>query len=84
MESALAAARGSDTRRLYRWPGGYWMPRMRAEGEISPPYGSYHGTQTIRGLLSRGLLVPVEKMPGGDPWVVEVSASDVITAPSSP
>lgn len=74
MQSAIDAAKAGGENRLYRWPGGYWMPRRRVEGEGSPAHGTYQGTQTVRGLLSRGLAHPVELLRGGDPWVVELTS----------
>lgn len=59
---AMEKALGLATPTLYRWPGGFWCPvewsKARSHevgiGRAPTPYA---GTQTVRALVDRGLLV---------------------------
>jgi hypothetical protein len=72
MGKALHDARDGGERRLYRWPGGYWMPRARRQQEHAA-FGTWANTATIRGLLALGLLREVAAMSRGDPWICELT-----------
>lgn len=72
MMKAILAAHGGGESRLYRWPGGFWMPRARREQERDVLEVSA-GTQTVRALIERGMLREVAHMSRGDPWIVETT-----------
>ncbi len=76
MERAVELAKTNAAGRLYRWPGGYWMPRMRdphrTQMEVLKPGQDYAGTLTVNALIERGIMQPIAKMSRGAPWIVEM------------
>lgn len=72
MVRALASANDGGSRRLYRWPGGYWMPHQKEEhkGEY---FSLWATTPTVRALISRGMFKEVAHLSRGDPWIVELT-----------
>jgi hypothetical protein len=74
MQRALDDAKANGGR-LYRWPGGYWLSRLKAFGEASPAAKTYHTTGTINALIDRRLLIDTgSRDERGQPWIVEVIA----------
>lgn len=74
----VAALRGaiSADGRLFRWPGGFWLPQRpsdeQARARDEPPndlkYGPdgrsmWHGVRTVRGLETRGLVARAHEYP---------------------
>jgi hypothetical protein len=72
MGKALRSAHAGGESRLYRWPGGYWMPRARRQLEQAA-FGSWATTGTVRALIALGLLSEVAQMSRGDPWICELT-----------
>lgn len=58
--------------RLYRWPGGFWLNRAKADGAPTPQHGTYFDACTIKALIARSKLRVVAHLSRGDPWIVEL------------
>lgn len=72
MAAALTIAFDGGSKRLIRWPGGYWVGRHKRfrEHRVVRPYTD---TPTVRALIARGYLRPVTYLERGDPWIVELT-----------
>lgn len=77
MAKALADAHDGGESRLYRWPGGFWMPRQKTKSEQAV-FKTWTGTQTVQALIRRGYLEPVAHLQRGEPWIVKLTAAALV------
>lgn len=58
---------------LWRWPGGYWMPREKKIGDYDPEIKNgvkeYFTAGTIHALRNRGLLI----LDNGNWWIARLT-----------